>query len=220
MTRVIHIGENFQALCGAEPGRGQILGVWQEATCRACVLRHRTPEGHINNCALANGANEADCQICGGDCPDSTRFITPDPSSFALASAKTVLKYDDQDLPAERVAEKQGLVVVYPESNELQIDIDSDEAFVAFLEQFERLKRIEPEIFCRIAFSKSGPPNRHITVMLARPIASHEERILLQALLCSDPVRELLSLIRLRRGAERPTRFFEKPTDETTTPNF
>lgn len=30
----------------------------------------RTPDGHINNCALANGEAEDDCQICGGSCPD------------------------------------------------------------------------------------------------------------------------------------------------------
>lgn len=30
----------------------------------------RTPEGFINNCSLANGEKEADCQICNGNCPD------------------------------------------------------------------------------------------------------------------------------------------------------
>lgn len=30
----------------------------------------RTPEGFINNCSLANGENEADCQVCNGNCPD------------------------------------------------------------------------------------------------------------------------------------------------------
>jgi hypothetical protein len=34
----------------------------------------RTPEGHINNCNLANGADEEDCQICDGRCPDRKKF--------------------------------------------------------------------------------------------------------------------------------------------------
>lgn len=34
----------------------------------------RTPEGHINNCALANGAPENECQICCGKCPDRHLF--------------------------------------------------------------------------------------------------------------------------------------------------
>lgn len=31
----------------------------------------RTPEGRINNCALANGDEAKNCQMCGGDCPDA-----------------------------------------------------------------------------------------------------------------------------------------------------
>jgi len=34
----------------------------------------RTPEGTINNCALANGADEEFCQMCVGGCPDRGRF--------------------------------------------------------------------------------------------------------------------------------------------------
>jgi hypothetical protein len=30
----------------------------------------RTPDGQINNCAAANGASAAECQMCGGRCPD------------------------------------------------------------------------------------------------------------------------------------------------------
>lgn len=30
----------------------------------------RTPDGHINNCAVANGHPEGSCQICEGNCPD------------------------------------------------------------------------------------------------------------------------------------------------------
>lgn len=34
----------------------------------------RTPDGHINNCALANGENEESCQICPNhQCPDRAR---------------------------------------------------------------------------------------------------------------------------------------------------
>jgi hypothetical protein len=35
----------------------------------------RTPDGHINNCSVANGDEEKNCQICGGGpCPDRARF--------------------------------------------------------------------------------------------------------------------------------------------------
>ena len=34
----------------------------------------RTPDGHINNCSLAHGEPEKDCQICNGHCPDRRSF--------------------------------------------------------------------------------------------------------------------------------------------------
>jgi len=36
----------------------------------AGALNERTPDGHINNCAVANGDDEKDCQVCSGVCPD------------------------------------------------------------------------------------------------------------------------------------------------------
>jgi hypothetical protein len=37
----------------------------------------RTPDGQINNCALANSDEEKNCQVCAGQCPDRSRFETP-----------------------------------------------------------------------------------------------------------------------------------------------
>lgn len=37
--------------------------------------RERTPDGHINNCSLANGEPSDECQMCGGECPDAARFV-------------------------------------------------------------------------------------------------------------------------------------------------
>lgn len=37
-------------------------------------LFERTPDGDINNCALANGDDEHACQVCNGRCPDRNRF--------------------------------------------------------------------------------------------------------------------------------------------------
>lgn len=34
----------------------------------------RTPDGHINNCSIANGEPETGCQICRGNCPDRKKF--------------------------------------------------------------------------------------------------------------------------------------------------
>lgn len=37
--------------------------------------RIRTPEGTINNCALANGDYETNCQVCKGNCPDREKLL-------------------------------------------------------------------------------------------------------------------------------------------------
>jgi dCMP deaminase len=37
-------------------------------------LLHRNPDGRINNCALANGDTESNCQMCHGVCPDRKAF--------------------------------------------------------------------------------------------------------------------------------------------------
>lgn len=45
-----------------------------------------TPDGHINNCAIANGAPEAECQVCKGKCPE--RDVASDFAADSFASEK------------------------------------------------------------------------------------------------------------------------------------
>jgi hypothetical protein len=47
-----------------------------EDRCGAIFIKKfaRTPDGHINNCALHNGDLESNCQICNGTCPDKERY--------------------------------------------------------------------------------------------------------------------------------------------------
>lgn len=43
-------------------------------TAWANPLLPRAPDGYINNCALANGHEESECQMCQNACPDHERF--------------------------------------------------------------------------------------------------------------------------------------------------
>jgi hypothetical protein len=43
----------------------------------------RSPDGTINNCALANGDEESNCQMCGGECPDRHRFASEETCRLA-----------------------------------------------------------------------------------------------------------------------------------------
>jgi len=124
---------------------------------------------------------------------------------------------------AERVAKERGLIVVAPKPDELFIDLDCDEDFQEFrkrLADFNSQKlgfvlRIE-----RLTPSASGPPHYHAVVKISdadflepeQVILTDERRILLQFLLGSDRVREILSVYRMLRQDDRPpTLFFERP---------
>ncbi len=115
------------------------------------------------------------------------------------------------------IAASKGLLVVLPKPNELLIDIDSDSAFATFEVQVERVRKFEPLSYT-VKPSKSGGPCRHVTVELERSVADDRERILLQAVLGSDPFRELLSWASSKAGHTKPTMFFEDPLSLLTNP--
>lgn len=119
----------------------------------------------------------------------------------------------DQQTPAdaERIAAEKGMYVVYPAPNQLLVDIDSEAQYGAFLKNAENLVRIGLMRSYRESPSPSAEPfHFHITVTLSRNVADVNERIFLQAILGSDPIRECLSYVRHHEGNPTPTIFFEK----------
>jgi hypothetical protein len=62
--------------------------------------------------------------------------------------------------------------------------------------------------------SRSGLPKRHLIVRLNRPV-SNAERIALQAALGSDPVREILGIVRVQHNDPHPTLFLESKVTVT-----
>jgi hypothetical protein len=108
---------------------------------------------------------------------------------------------------AREKATSLGLVVVFPEPHELFVDIDSKAAMKRFCRAIGRL----PGVTYLVRPSPSGRPGRfHIVVTMPGPVGAME-RIALQAMLGSDPTRELLSWMRTLRGITQPTLFFERP---------
>lgn len=108
-----------------------------------------------------------------------------------------------------RVAEELGFVVRLPQANELFIDIDSTDG----MKQFHATLRVLEKngFICQWQSEPSFTPNHyHIVVTLPFEV-SPTERILLQAVLGSDPKREVLSWMRIHYNLERPpTVFFEQ----------
>ncbi len=112
-------------------------------------------------------------------------------------------------------AKRLGLKVRIPEPDELFIDIDNDEDYEIFEENYEILRanlQVVDGVLAskKVAVSKSGLPNRHVVVKLGRPVLNPLERLLYQALLGSDRKHELLSYLALCGGHAAPTMFFEK----------
>lgn len=112
-------------------------------------------------------------------------------------------------LPASR-----GCRIVYPEPNQLFIDIDSDRQWRNFCEAIERFK----DWRWQSSRSTSGKPYRkHVVVTLPKAV-DERTRVFYQALLGSDPSRESLSWKRLQAGEKRPTIFFEKIVNDYEVP--
>lgn len=125
------------------------------------------------------------------------------------------MRRDEYDLNESRRdfitrMELEGNRIVLPADNELQIDIDSEEDYLRFLQACAVLERNEVEHkIIRITESRSGYPKRHIIIEWPT-LLDPWKRIALQAALGSDHIRELLSSIRLMRGDEHPTLLVEK----------
>lgn len=110
----------------------------------------------------------------------------------------------------EAQAQARGQVAVVPKENELFIDIDNLHSLERFYKALVALSRNDNDAFdVTIRSSKSGGVHFHIVVTLRRDVSTLE-RIALQAALGSDPVREIISLARIRAGNPNPTVFFEE----------
>lgn len=106
---------------------------------------------------------------------------------------------------------KEGYTILYPGSNELFLDIDSDAQLTTFWEVYKNLQRnlLPGEVVTHSFKASETRGHFHITITLPWPVDTWQ-RIAWQAALGSDPIRELLSAFRAHRGDEAPTLFVEK----------
>ena len=135
----------------------------------------------------------------------------------------------DFDASADLAAEEAGCVVVFPEPNQLQIDIDTQEDLEYFRKRFKEFSKLWGShgisLKKKASRSKSGAGHYHIYISLftydldgiddsldfiSKPLVLTEtERILYQFALGSDKIRETLNTMRLITGVKMPTRLFE-----------
>jgi hypothetical protein len=123
--------------------------------------------------------------------------------------------YSEKD--ARNFARLRGKDIRFPAENELFIDIDNTYWLQKYRTAVEIIKSDKFNQYLNIkivdeVFTKSpggGKDAYHVVVTLDKAVDGFE-RLLLQALMGSDPVRELLGLVELKAGNEKTTCFFEK----------
>lgn len=111
----------------------------------------------------------------------------------------------------EAAAAEKNLTCIFPNANEAQIDLDGDAQLNERVLEVLRSNRPFPRIDRMQTTSKSG--NRHVHLRFDRPLKTLE-RIVIQACLGSDPVREILSLLRHNEGSDYCTALFETEVGE------
>jgi hypothetical protein len=126
------------------------------------------------------------------------------------------IEYDPNGMPnsqrAINVALSEGLTVRLPEANELLIDIDNEHSFMLYQKQMDILEKYVGTNGSKVTESRHGLPGRHIVVTLEHDI-TETERLLLQACLGSDRVRELLGYVQMKNGDAHPSLFLESKAD-------
>jgi hypothetical protein len=107
-------------------------------------------------------------------------------------------------------ARARKLRIVQPRPNEVQIDIDSVRALDTFARQWSMLRAHGHAQGWRAKIDNSHTPGHcHVTITLPRP-RPLRERVLLAALLGSDPKREMFNYCRVLERRRIPVCFFEK----------
>ncbi len=143
-------------------------------------------------------------------------------TDFQPTNPRIPADLDDEynfDVAAEEIAAKRGLIVVKPQDDQLQIDIDSPEALAEFWRRFNCFVMVKHKDFyfthsqvCVVPSQRPG--HYHATITVLGKTFSPIERIAYQAALNDDVLRVFLNMRRVYAGVEDPTRLFEKPKEE------
>jgi hypothetical protein len=140
-----------------------------------------------------------------------------DPCFNSDLQMKTI-EYDPYGMPnSDRARERavvEGLDVVYPEPNQLFIDIDNEHSYRLFENQLAIVNKFIGYAERKETPSKNNTPEQpfklHITLTFDDVEFTALERLALQAMLGSDRVRELLGYIEMKNDDSTPTLFLEK----------
>lgn len=106
-----------------------------------------------------------------------------------------------EEIDKATTAATMGCEARYPSPYEVMCDLDTPEAVVTFNERFAFLREAVTGMFFRADFLKSRNGNCHVVVTCSEEI-TQEMRLMLQAMLGSDPKREILGFMRYLKHGE------------------
>jgi len=106
-------------------------------------------------------------------------------------------------------ARAKGFEIVESDDGTLTVDLDGPCAISSFDDIFERAAELFGLTVIDRWESKSGPGHEHVVVRCDNQPRDVVWRIALQAILGSDPIRELLALKRLENGVAEPSQLFK-----------
>jgi len=135
--------------------------------------------------------------------------LSPEEELVISAAKEASEEEYDFTLCAEKIAKSRGQIVVWPQQNELQIDIDSAQQMRDFTKIYNEIGWCYEWTF--VHKSRSGPNRWHVYIRHPKLTFTTPERLLLQAFFQDDPKRCKLNTLRYLEGIETPSRLFEKP---------
>jgi hypothetical protein len=148
--------------------------------------------------------------------PKESFEIHEDITPIVQSKAEEDYQWNRSDIVAAEATKKE-CVIVRPKPNELFIDIDNENQLESFKKAIGVFIKTHLCTYEMIPSSSGKPNHFHIRVTLGGETVDARTRILYQAVLGSDPVREVLSLLRLERDDPMPTIFFEKANGRSCT---
>jgi len=105
-------------------------------------------------------------------------------------------------------AASMGLLCIFPKDNEVQLDLDSEVAFEEFTKRHKMLSNYFESMLPYKKTESKTPGHYHITVELPITV-DHIERLAIQSILGSDPMREMFNLYRYLGTGNPDTCLFE-----------
>lgn len=139
-------------------------------------------------------------------------------SPMPLTEADYVQYNLEREAEAVKKATADGFTIVRGNENTLLLDLDTAQAMKQFNSTYEMVDSKFGILHQEFWTSKSGGERRHAKLILKTSLSA-AERVALQAIMGSDPKREIFAVTKLGHGIAEPSMLFKPPGAVVSTDN-